>query len=101
MTDYIKREDVDTYFNNRNAWYNFYETLESIPSADVVEVKHGAWKEVLAGMDFQYECTRCKECVEREYPYCPNCGAKMDEEQDDFDYWEESGVADAYADHQR
>lgn len=81
------------------------DLLDNLPSADVVPVRHSAWKEVLAGMDYEYECTRCKACIEQEYPYCPNCGAKMDgwEEPvaEDFDYWEESGAADAYADHQR
>ena len=57
--------------------------LDELPSADVVEVRHSTWKEVLAGMDYEYECTRCKACVEQEYPYCPNCGAKMDGESDE------------------
>lgn len=54
------------------------DLLDNLPIADVEPVRHGMWKAVLAGMDEEYECTRCKECVEREYPYCPNCGAKMD-----------------------
>ena len=81
MTDYIKREDVDTYFNNRNAWYNFYETLESIPSADVAEVRHSVWRVVSTNPDKEYECMRCKKAVEWKYLYCPNCGAKMDGEK--------------------
>jgi len=108
MIDYIKREDVDTYFNNRNAWYNFYETLESIPSADVVEVKHGKWMEtaddgVWSYSDAYAECDQCHKVTFNGWGmnYCPNCGARMNEEQDDFDWWEESGAADAYADHQR
>ena len=48
---------------------------------DVEPVRHGAWKEVLAGMDYEYECTRCKACVEQKYTYCPNCGARMDEQE--------------------
>lgn len=91
MTDYIKREDVDTYFNNRNAWYNFYETLESIPSADVVEVRHGSWKIIEyeyftcseCGYDFWNGCDCTAEAKEKltngDYPnYCPQCGARMD-----------------------
>lgn len=58
------------------------ELIDKEPSADVEPVRHGAWKEVLAGMDYEYECTRCKACVEQEYPYCPNCGAKMGNEQE-------------------
>ena len=85
MTDYIKRGDVDTYFNNRNAWYNFYETLESIPSANVESVRHGHWEQ-----DGHH--IRCSECgtyfcrLDREgnsFPinYCPCCGARMDGEE--------------------
>ena len=55
---------------------------ETLPTADVVEVKHGEW----VGGEFnnysgEYEeqCSNCKK-FSREYtrPYCPNCGAKMD-----------------------
>lgn len=84
MTDYIKREDVDTYFNNRNAWYNFYETLESIPSADVVEVKHGYWEDTnLPKGDLGWKCSVCGYGVFRwnNNNYCPRCGARMDREE--------------------
>ena len=114
MNDYIKREDAvekikadcDRLNHVPKRVVDFFTLgMESVPSADVAPVRHSAWKEVLAGMDYEYECTRCKACVEQEYPYCPNCGAKMDEWEEpvaeDFDYWEESGAADAYADHQR
>ena len=56
--------------------------LEEMPSADVVEVKHGEW----VGGEFnnysgEYgeQCSNCTK-FSREYtrPYCPNCGAKMD-----------------------
>ena len=57
--------------------------LYDILSADVAPVVHGHW--VWDTGDI-YRCTACnekahvKEVMERPYwPYCPNCGAKMDE----------------------
>ena len=55
------------------------ELIDNMPFADVEPVRHSTWKEVLVGMDYEYECTRCKACVNQIYPYCPNCGAKMGE----------------------
>ena len=59
------------------------------PAADVVEVKHGYWKEVeWRFRDVYYDCSVCGEsfCLiegtptDNLYNYCPNCGAKMDGE---------------------
>ena len=58
--------------------------LQNEPTADVVEVKHGEWKQGVP-----YVCSICgkpapdeKNTSERyscwTSPYCPHCGAKMD-----------------------
>ena len=61
--------------------------LEEMPTADVVEVKHGEWIPVqytYFGLK-RYECSKCKDdeywqkrYLEHKENYCPNCGAKMD-----------------------
>ena len=60
--------------------------LYDILSAEVAPVVHGRWER---DADGDWYCTNCDEAVaicesgkERTYrkPYCPNCGAKMDEE---------------------
>lgn len=75
----------------------FKRDIESIPAADVAEVKHGYWigefsKERLSldedgRVETEFECAVCFECGEdllasEEYlvrgRYCPACGAKMD-----------------------
>lgn len=84
MNDYIKRKDVDKYFNNRCAWYNFYETLNEIPSADVEPVRHGQWMlDEFGGRGLI--CSYCGNPAtidsKHEYVktnYCPDCGAKME-----------------------
>lgn len=61
------------------------EIVASPPAADVAPVVHGRWER---DADGDWYCTNCDEVVaicesgrERTYrkPYCPNCGAKMDE----------------------
>lgn len=63
--------------------------LYDILSTDVAPVVHGRWER---DEDGDWYCTNCYEVVaicesgkERTYrkPYCPNCGAKMDEEETD------------------
>lgn len=58
--------------------------IDSIPTADVMEVRHGRW------IAFDPKNTECKECsicgylFARLYPsnYCPNCGSRMDKEEE-------------------
>ena len=61
------------------------EDIEAIPAADVAPVVHGRW---VHGEHYPSYCSICGEVSpmdcegERFYDsnYCPNCGAKMDEE---------------------
>lgn len=63
---------------------------QHMPTADVVEVKHGRWK--IKTDEYDCEYMMCSVCKEEFYPvdadtvdttpnYCPNCGAKMDLEE--------------------
>lgn len=58
-----------------------YEAIKEAPACDVVEVVHGEWvKDTtfdLCGIDY-YKCSICSKEQQIKYPYCPNCGAKMD-----------------------
>lgn len=63
------------------------EMLYYMPAADVVEVRHGYWvDDYYDQMDGgAYPITVCSVC-ETPNPvsnYCPNCGAKMDGEQNE------------------
>ena len=58
--------------------------LDYVPSADVVEVRHGEWIEEKVQVEnygcidneIFYKCSLCGRYEERKEPYC-NCGAKM------------------------
>lgn len=65
--------------------------LADMSTANVAPIKHGRWIKVedYYGLSI-IKCSECREewCFEVEdditdlkYNYCPNCGAKMDEEE--------------------
>ena len=77
------------YFESGDIRYGIeiaIDTINKLPTADVVEVKHGKWKIKIDEYDCEYmKCSVCKEIfypvdedtVDTTPNYCPNCGAKM------------------------
>ena len=66
---------------------DLFDVFAEIPTADVVEVKHGEWTRddtVLSGI--YYNCSICGNLADKDSngnyivltPYCSLCGAKMD-----------------------
>ena len=58
---------------------------EYTPSADVAPVRHGRWRtNVLHGYEYTFVCSECGYVdvypFDGRHRYCPNCGARMDEE---------------------
>ena len=101
MTEYIEREKVVSKFEaikNRgvslkDAIYldGVMAVLDTIPAADVAEVRHGRWMTTDAYPHHLY-CSVCyktyaknaKWVNELDLPtnYCPSCGARMDKEDE-------------------
>lgn len=67
------------------------DTFAEVPPADVKEVKHGCWIDVLLNVyndmykmnryNKRTKCSVCEYVMPYEYPrfhICPNCGAQMD-----------------------
>lgn len=99
MTEYIERDMLCRVLERyRKAPKNRYQrgvedgmelalnAVKAIHTADVAPVVRGRWER---DADGDWYCTNCDEVVaicesgrERTYrkPYCPNCGAKMDNE---------------------
>lgn len=92
MAEYIEREALikklkDKIINPQTAFINniLIGLLEKAPAADVVEVKHGYWKETIThnGCTWDSDCV-CSVCGKSGHPcnnYCEECGAKMDGER--------------------
>lgn len=98
MSDYIKR-DIERIIANAQecdidalTWEEQKERLEAVKSADVAPVRHGRWKEKQPiehyhmgesiAVRYNYACSECGFIEPRRHNYCPNCGAKMDEEDE-------------------
>jgi hypothetical protein len=67
--------------------YEIERTIDEQPTVDAEPVRHGRWEEHLEpirwcedDVDVFYKCSACQCTVHGESNYCPNCGAKMDEE---------------------
>lgn len=63
--------------------------IKSAPAADVQEVKHGKWIRIgIIPDDADYYCSECRNFIDiatgretpidRDFFYCPHCGAIMD-----------------------
>ena len=115
MTEYITKDDamralgVDrhnwTSPNNAEAWWACGEmreairkAIESLPTVDAEPVRHGHWKPASRSKNDKsriYQCTECGNFLDfhgvnagrGDGNYCPNCGARMDE-----DDWEEPEI---------
>lgn len=65
----------------------FYRCISGMPAADVAEVRHGRWERVSTASGI-FSRVRCSVCAGTQpltfenMPYCPTCGARMDEEDE-------------------
>lgn len=98
--EFIEREAAISarpeYLNPNKGEYNkgwndcnniVYKNIKAIPTADVQEVRHGKWVYVDGDLGWaDCKCSECgytdlfEDCTECFYNFCPECGAKMDEE---------------------
>ena len=87
MAEYIEREAVKRLAYRPRMFDEIavvsVDSIDKIPAAEVVEVKHGRW--VICSDGYYPYCSECKEEPYRrnnaDLPkFCPNYGAKMDGE---------------------
>ena len=87
MQDFlVETNDIDDWIVSQyNAdWISSF--IESQPTADVVEVKHGEWGLIDECANEGVYCSVCYKKVYKTYyanqkiksKFCPNCDAKMD-----------------------
>ena len=81
---------TEIYVNNLPPMLNKADVdnnLRLLPSADVQPLRHGHWIDETfkpTGLVFHpYVCDQCGCHSESNFTYCPDCGARMDGEQND------------------
>lgn len=95
MSEYIERaavakmlEDAQLISDGEYCGYCTEDvSLNSIPAADVVEVRNAHWEFPVFtdsddGLDPRVKCSECGgiEAAFARWKYCPNCGARIDKE---------------------
>ena len=97
MAEYIERETLLREIERREALmvgdklisvYSMKSFIKNRPAADVAPVRHGRW--VHEHISEGYAWVICSECeavihkilINKRLNYCPNCGAKMDLEDE-------------------
>ena len=85
MAEYVEREKVlskaapvEGCFSDMISAYD----VIMLPAADVAPVRHGRWVNTHSDSEF-VQCCLCKYPVYAAWNvtnYCPNCGAKMEEQ---------------------
>lgn len=88
MSDYIEREAAQSAVWEEDNQTDMILAIGSLPAADVAPVRHGRWIKPVPG-DGENYCSVCK--AEQlwfygygylESNYCPNCGARMEKEDE-------------------
>lgn len=95
--EYIEREAAQKVLADDYA-YNAAKLIDTVPIADVQEVRHGKNLTKAHPVD-EFICSECgymtEDCTEKkysqdgdycylceyEYKFCPHCGARMDKEE--------------------
>ena len=87
MADYIDKQAFLDCMKRTDRYFNVKFDIENFPNADVAPVRHGRWEEASDGDGIVCPFCRTDFCTiiyDTEYfNYCPNCGAKMDEKEND------------------
>ena len=62
--------------------YGMDGVIDAQPTIDAEPVRHGNWRFVNCATGLRCQCSECLHWVDAgtDRNYCPNCGARMDEE---------------------
>ena len=103
MAEYIEREaiseEIRKYYYKNPPNFSYGEGFDrgldraqrailDAPAADVAPVRHGKWEIVVGSNGKEYmvcTCCRVSQDLTGVFTYCPNCGAKMDEGDNNSD----------------
>ena len=84
MAEYVEREKVLSKAAPVAGCFSYmisaYDVI-MLPTADVAPVRHGRWiKYQIPPIICCSNCDWATDVEEKNFQYCPNCGAKMDGE---------------------
>lgn len=80
MAKYVNLDDVIEHLEMHWGYEGLREDLYELPTADVATVRHGRWEVNELGYLMCSNCAWVRYGIPlvEHYPYCPNCGARMD-----------------------
>ena len=82
----LKRNSQKYFSSFHKGYVQAIEDLADIHAVKVAPVRHGYWVKEKRDVLIHWHCSACKECYFLEEPnaeYCPHCGARMDEKEDE------------------
>lgn len=84
MVEYIDKEQLLAHlFSRQDEPLDVMKEIAEFPAADVAEVRHGRWiREKWPSGTHKIKCSECREWNGKQSNYCPNCGARMDKEDE-------------------
>ena len=91
MPEYINRETaikrvMETKWESGSDGAAAMEIVAAAPAADVAPVRHGRWVAIKVPNEWDRgQCSECRSIFNSSVwgtNYCPNCGAKMDLEEE-------------------
>ncbi len=78
-----------TYVDDGCDGCTFVKEIENTPTVDAVPVRHAKWEYKCyptiwygPGEPPEWVCSECQDRAYDTYDYCPNCGARMDGEEE-------------------
>ena len=80
-------EPHEVYMNYGCQRIVYMDDIDEMPTIDAEPVRHGKW----TWEECVYKCSECShkaygnilECMDGTYKYCPNCGARMEIEENE------------------
>ena len=89
MKEYIERASVHSVIEQTSTLTftrgKMHEQVDSLPAAEVAEVRHGRWEYASYNGVYDVLCSACGYSPGIKFyasNYCPNCGARMDKEDE-------------------
>ena len=86
MAEYIEREAALEAAKKSHLYFDIKPIINSISAAEVRPVVRGKWKKKNDDVCYWFECSVCGQRppwnewgTEWQSPFCPNCGAMMEE----------------------